>query len=283
MSFLVNYFKGSIWTILSFTFVILLILVPLASFLSYSFFTVEGLEINHELSLSNYKEFLFGEIYIRTLFRTIFLALIVMFSCILLGYPVAYFLARYAGRFKYAILLMLITPLFMSYIIKIYMMRSILGYSGLINKVLKMLNIIDKPLEFFLWNQNSVIITLVIILLPLIIIPTFTSLEKIPKNIVEASFDLGCKPFQAFRYVIFPIGFPGLVVGSIFVFILALGDFVTPQLVGGTSGFTFGKIIYSNFGLAFNWPFGAALASILLFISVLIILLTNHLTNKSKS
>jgi spermidine/putrescine transport system permease protein len=283
MSFLVNYFKGSIWTILSFTFVILLILVPLASFLSYSFFTVEGLEINHELSLSNYKEFLVGEIYIRTLFRTIFLALVVMFSCILLGYPVAYFLARYAGRFKYAILLILIIPLFMSYIIKIYMMRSILGYSGLINKVLKMLNIIDKPLEFFLWNQNSVIITLVIILLPLIIIPTFTSLEKIPKNIVEASFDLGCKPFQAFRYVIFPIGFPGLVVGSIFVFILALGDFVTPQLVGGTSGFTFGKIIYSNFGLAFNWPFGAALASILLFISVLIILLTNHLTNKSKS
>ena len=283
MNFLVNYFKGSIWTILSFTFVILLILVPLASFLSYSFFTVEGLEINHELSLSNYKEFLFGEIYIKTLFRTIFLALIVMFSCILLGYPVAYFLARYAGRFKYAILLMLIIPLFMSYIIKIYMMRSILGYSGLINKVLKMLNIIDKPLEFFLWNQNSVIITLVIILLPLIIIPTFTSLEKIPKNIVEASFDLGCKPFQAFRYVIFPIGFPGLVVGSIFVFILALGDFVTPQLVGGTSGFTFGKIIYSNFGLAFNWPFGAALASVLLFISVIIILLTNYLTNKSKS
>ena len=283
MSFLVNYFKGSIWTILSFTFVILLILVPLASFLSYSFFTVEGLEINHELSLSNYKEFLVGEIYIRTLFRTIFLALIVMFSCILLGYPVAYFLARYAGRFKYAILLMLIIPLFMSYIIKIYMMRSILGYSGLINKVLKMLNLIDKPLEFFLWNQNSVIITLVIILLPLIIIPTFTSLEKIPKNIVEASFDLGCKPFQAFRYVIFPIGFPGLVVGSIFVFILALGDFVTPQLVGGTSGFTFVKIIYSNFGLAFNWPFGAALASILLIISVIIILITNHLTGKSKS
>ena len=283
MSFLINYFKGSLWTILSFAFVILLILVPLASFLSYSFFTVEGLEINRELSLSNYKEFLVGEIYINTLFRTVFLALTVMFTCILLGYPVAYFLARYAGRFKYIILLMLIIPLFMSYIIKIYMMRSILGYSGLINKVLKMLNLIDKPLEFFLWNQNSVIITLVIILLPLIIIPTFTSLEKIPKNIIEASFDLGCKPFQAFRYVIFPIGFPGLVVGSIFVFILALGDFVTPQLVGGTSGFTFGKIIYSNFGLAFNWPFGAALASVLLFISVIIILITNNLTSKSKS
>ena len=249
-------------------------------FLVIFFFTVEGVEIIHQFSLINYKEFFIDEIYINTFVRTIFLALFVMFCCILLGYPVAYFLARYAGKYKYAILLILIIPLFMSYIIKIYMMRSILGYSGLINKILKMLGIIEKPLEFFLWNQNSVIITLVIILLPLIIIPTFTSLDKIPSNIIEASFDLGCKPFQAFRHVIFPIGFPGLVVGGIFVFILALGDFVTPQLVGGTSGFTYGKIIYSNFGMAFNWPFGTALASILLFVSVFIISLTNYLTKK---
>ena len=197
----INYFKTSVWTVISFILVIFLILIPLGSFLSYSFFTVDGLDINHQFSLSNYKEFFIDEIYINTFVRTIFLALIVMSSCILLGYPVAYFLARYAGRFKYAILLMLIIPLFMSYIIKIYMMRSILGYSGLINKVLKMMGLIDKPLEFFLWNQNSVIITLVIILLPLIIIPTFTSLDKIPQNIVEASFDLGCKPFQAFKYI----------------------------------------------------------------------------------
>ena len=280
MKSIINYFNTSIWTIISFLLVIVLILIPLASFLSYSFFTVEGVEIIHQFSLINYKEFFIDEIYINTFVRTIFLALFVMFCCILLGYPVAYFLARYAGKYKYVILLILIIPLFMSYIIKIYMMRSILGYSGLINKILKMLGIIEKPLEFFLWNQNSVIITLVIILLPLIIIPTFTSLDKIPSNIIEASFDLGCKPFQAFRHVIFPIGFPGLVVGGIFVFILALGDFVTPQLVGGTSGFTYGKIIYSNFGMAFNWPFGAALASILLFVSVFIISLTNYLTKK---
>ena len=280
MSSVSNYFNTSIWTIVSFILVIFLILIPLASFLSYSFFTVDGTDIIHEFSLFNFKEFFVDEIYIRTFIRTIFLAIIVMTCCIILGYPVAFFLARYAGRYKYAILLMLIIPLFMSYIIKIYMMRSILGYSGLINKVLAMLGLIDKPLEFFLWNQNSVIITLVIILLPLIIIPTFTSLDKIPKNIIEASFDLGCKPFQAFKYIILPISFPGLVVGSIFVFILALGDFVTPQLVGGTSGFTYGKIIYSNFGMAFNWPFGAALASVLLFVSVIIILLTNYLTKR---
>ena len=174
MTSLLNYFSTSIWTIVSFILVIFLILIPLFSFLSYSFFTVDGTDIIHEFSLFNFKEFFIDEIYIRTFVRTIFLAIIVMSCCIMLGYPVAFFLARYAGRYKYVILLMLIIPLFMSYIIKIYMMRSILGYSGLINKVLAMMGFIEKPLEFFLWNQNSVIITLVVILLPLIIIPTLS-------------------------------------------------------------------------------------------------------------
>ena len=281
MNNIISYFKTSYWTILSFLLVTIIILIPLISFLSYSFFTVDNVEIVHEFSLTNFKEFLSGEIYIPTFLRTLLLAFIVMISCIIIGYPIAYFLAMYAGSSKYFILLILIIPLFMSYIIKIYMMRSILGYSGLINKLLIMMGLINEPSEFFLYNQNAVIITLIIILLPLIIIPTFTSLEKIPKNIIEASFDIGCKPFQSFRYVIFPISLPGLIVGAVFVFILALGDFVTPQLVGGTSGFTYGKIIYSNFGLAFNWPFGTALASILLVVSVMIIILTNSLTKKA--
>ena len=281
MNNVISYFKTSYWTILSFLLVTIIILIPLISFLSYSFFTVDNVEIVHEFSLTNFREFLSGEIYIPTFLRTLLLAFIVMISCIIIGYPIAYFLAMYAGSSKYFILLILIIPLFMSYIIKIYMMRSILGYSGLINKLLIMMGLINEPSEFFLYNQNAVIITLIIILLPLIIIPTFTSLEKIPKNIIEASFDIGCKPFQSFRYVIFPISLPGLIVGAVFVFILALGDFVTPQLVGGTSGFTYGKIIYSNFGLAFNWPFGTALASILLVVSVMIIILTNSLTKKA--
>ena len=281
MTNIINYFQSSIWTIVSFIMVTIIILIPLLSFLSYSFFTVDNVEIIHEFSLYNFKEFLMGEIYIPTFFRTLLLALIVMIACMITGYPIAYFLAMYAHRSKYFILLILIIPLFMSYIIKIYMMRSILGYSGLINKLLMMFGIISEPSEFFLYNQNAVIITLIIILLPLIIIPTFTSLEKIPRNIIEATYDIGCKPFQSFRYVIFPISLPGLIVGAVFVFILALGDFVTPQLVGGTSGFTYGKIIYSNFGMAFNWPFGTALASILLIVSVLIILLTNYLTRKN--
>ena len=111
MKIIFDYFSSSIWTLISFLLVIFLILIPLASFLSYSFFTVDGLEINHQFSLANYKEFFIDEIYINTFVRTIFLALFVMLCCILLGYPVAYFLARYAGKYKYAILLILIIPL----------------------------------------------------------------------------------------------------------------------------------------------------------------------------
>ena len=178
MTNIINYFQSSIWTIVSFIMVTIIILIPLLSFLSYSFFTVDNVEIIHEFSLYNFKEFLTGEIYIPTFFRTLLLALTVMIACMITGYPIAYFLAMYAHRSKYFILLILIIPLFMSYIIKIYMMRSILGYSGLINKLLMMFGIISEPSEFFLYNQNAVIITLIIILLPLIIIPTFTSLEK---------------------------------------------------------------------------------------------------------
>ena len=125
MNNIISYFKTSYWTILSFLLVTIIILIPLISFLSYSFFTVDNVEIVHEFSLTNFKEFWSGEIYIPTFLRTLLLAFIVMLSCIIIGYPIAYFLAMYAGSSKYFILLILIIPLFMSYIIKIYMMRFV--------------------------------------------------------------------------------------------------------------------------------------------------------------
>jgi spermidine/putrescine transport system permease protein len=95
-------------------------------------------------------------------------------------------------------------------------------------------------------------------------LPIFIALERIPRSLIDASFDLGASSFQAFRDVILPLSLQGTIVGATFTFVLALGDFITPQMVGGTSGFTFGRIIYSQFGFAFNWPFGAALSVILL-------------------
>jgi spermidine/putrescine transport system permease protein len=179
------------------------------------------------------------------------------------GYPVAYFLSGLRGRKKYTLLMLLLVPLLMSYIIKMYAIRAILGGQGFLNKSLIALHIIDQPLTFFVFNLNAVLLTLTVLLLPFAILPIFLSLERIPRNLLDASADLGASNWQSFSRVILPLSIPGVVSAATFVFVLAIGDFLTPQMVGGQNGFTFGRIIYSQFGFAFNWPFGAALSVIL--------------------
>jgi spermidine/putrescine transport system permease protein len=115
----------------------------------------------------------------------------------------------------------------------------------------------------FVYNLNAVLLTLTVLLLPFAILPIFLTLERIPRRLLEASYDLGGSGWQTFRLVILPLSLPGVIAAATFVFVLALGDFLTPQMVGGQSGFTFGRIIFSQFGAAFNWPFGAALSAIL--------------------
>jgi len=242
---------------------LLFVLVPLAAFLIYSLFWVEGTEMHYDLTLVNYRRFFTDEIYVPVLRQTIILCLEVAALGILFGYPVAYFLSSLKGRKKYTLLMLLLVPLLMSYIIKMYAIRSILGGNGFLNKALIAMHIIDQPLTFFVFNLNAVLLTLTVLLLPFAILPIFLSLERIPKNLLEASADLGASNVQSFCRVILPLSIPGVVSAATFVFILAIGDFLTPQMVGGQNGFTFGRIIYSQFGFAYNWPFGAALSVIL--------------------
>jgi spermidine/putrescine transport system permease protein len=242
---------------------IVFIALPLAAFLVYSLFWVEGTDMHYDLTLVNYIRFFKEDIYIPVLRQTIVLCLEVAALGILFGYPVAYFLSSLRGRKKYTLLMLLLVPLLMSYIIKMYAIRSILGGNGFLNKALIALHIIDQPLTFFVFNLNAVLLTLTVLLLPFAILPIFLSLERIPKNLLEASSDLGASNWQSFFRVILPLSVPGVVSAATFVFILAIGDFLTPQMVGGQNGFTFGRIIYSQFGFAYNWPFGAALSVIL--------------------
>jgi spermidine/putrescine transport system permease protein len=156
-------------------------------------------------------------------------------------------------------------PLLMSYIIKIYAIRSILGGNGFLNRVLLYFGIIDEPWTFLLFNLNAVMLTLAVLLVPFAILPIFITLERIPRNLLEASADLGAPPLLTFLTVILPLSLQGTVIGASFTFVLAIGDYVTPQMVGGAQGgFTFGRYIYSQFGFGNNWPFGAALSVILL-------------------
>ncbi|HVY98015.1 MAG TPA: ABC transporter permease [Dongiaceae bacterium] len=242
---------------------VVFILLPLAAFLVYSLFWVEGTEMHYDLTLVNYIRFFKEDIYIPVLRQTIVLCLEVAALGILFGYPVAYFLSSLKGRKKYTLLMLLLVPLLMSYIIKMYAIRSILGGNGFLNKALIALHIIDQPLTFFVFNLNAVLLTLTVLLLPFAILPIFLSLERIPKNLLEASADLGASGWQSFFGIVLPLSIPGVISAATFVFILAIGDFLTPQMVGGQNGFTFGRIIYSQFGFAFNWPFGAALSVIL--------------------
>jgi spermidine/putrescine transport system permease protein len=259
---------------------LLFIVLPLAGFLAYSFFTLENGVVSHTPSMANYIRAFTEAIFIPVLWRTALLCLAVSALDVLFGYPVAFLLANLKGRRKHVLLLLVLVPLLMSYIIKIYAIRSILGGNGLLNRFLIWTGLIDQPLTLFVFNLNAVLLSLSVLLIPFAILPIFLSLERIPRNLIDASTDLGASGLQTFLRIILPLSLPGVVSAVTFVFVLAIGDFLTPQMVGGQSGFTFGRIIYSQFGSAFNWPFGAALAAILGAVVIGVIALGNMLERR---
>ena len=252
---------------------VLLVVVPLAIFVVYSFFSVDHGEMVYAFTLANYVRFFTDPVFLPVLASTVVLCLSVAAICVVVGYPVAYFLAGLEGRWRYMLLLLMLVPLLMSYVIKIYAIRSILGQNGFLNAALMKLGLISQPSQLFVFNLNAVLLALTLLLIPFAILPIFLTLERIPPVLGQASQDLGASAAQTFLRVTLPLSLPGVVSAASFVFVLAIGDFLTPQMVGGTSGFTFSRIVYSQFGAAFNWPFGAALSIVLAAIVIVAILL----------
>ncbi|MER8805453.1 ABC transporter permease [Mesorhizobium australicum] len=260
-------------TALAFVLPVIFVLVPLAIFLVYSFFSVDQGTIVHAPTLGNYIRFFTDPIFLPVFWNTIVLCVSVAVICILLAYPAAYFLTTLKGRWRYALLMLLLVPLLMSYVIKIYAIRSILGLNGFLNKALVALGILDQPSTLFVFNMNAILLTLSLLLIPFAILPIFLSLERIPQTLLRASDDLGASSLQTFLRITLPLSLPGVASAASFVFVLAIGDFLTPQMVGGISGFTFGRILYSQFGTAYNWPFGAALSVALAIVVIAAILI----------
>ncbi|MGX7871707.1 ABC transporter permease [Mesorhizobium sp. ORM6] len=260
-------------TVLAFALPVVFVLVPLAIFLVYSFFGVDQGTIVHEPTLGNYIRFFTDPIFLPVFWNTIVLCVSVAIICILLAYPAAYFLTTLKGRWRYALLMLLLVPLLMSYVIKIYAIRSILGLNGFLNKALVALGILQQPSTLFVFNMNAILLTLSLLLIPFAILPIFLSLERIPQTLLRASDDLGASGLQTFLRITLPLSLPGVASAASFVFVLAIGDFLTPQMVGGISGFTFGRILYSQFGTAYNWPFGAALSVALAIVVIFAILI----------
>jgi spermidine/putrescine transport system permease protein len=245
------------------------IVAPIGSFLVLSLFQAEKHELGSTMTAVNYIDFLGNWTYLGTYLGTLLLCLEVLALSVVVGYPIAWFIWRQRGTLRYALLLLAVVPLFMSYIVKLYTLRSMLGLNGLLSQAIIGLGILDKPSQIFLFNQRAVLITMAVIYLPFVVLPIFLSLERIPRSLLQASVDLGAGAWDTFRRVVLPLSLPGTVAGGLFAFVLALGDFITPQMVGGTTGFTIGRVIYSQFGLAYDWPFGAAMAAVLLFTALL--------------
>ncbi|MBZ9764230.1 ABC transporter permease [Mesorhizobium sp. CA8] len=259
--------------VLAFALPVVFVVVPLALFLVYSFFSVDQGTIVYAPTLGNYVRFVTDSIFVPVFWNTIVLCVSVAIICILIAYPAAYLLTTLKGRWRYALLMLLLVPLLMSYVIKIYAIRSILGLNGFLNKALVALGILQQPSTLFVFNMNAILLTLSVLLIPFAILPIFLSLERIPQTLLRASDDLGASGLQTFLRVTLPLSLPGVVSAASFVFVLAIGDFLTPQMVGGVSGFTFGRILYSQFGTAYNWPFGAALSVALAVVVICAILI----------
>lgn len=257
------------------------LLVPYALLFCYSFWSVSPTQtIVHSWTLDNYRELFRVNVYLQTLFRSMWIAARVMVFSLLLGYPLAYYLSFHAGARKELFYQLVIIPLWVSYLVRAYAWKTILGSDGVLNTLLQYVHLTQHPLDFLLYSPFAVVLTLTHIYTPFAFLPIYASLEHIPRNLVEASHDLGASPFQTFWRVIFPLSIPGVLAGATFAFVLSLGDFLAPLLLGGPSGIMISNIVVSLFGAAYNWPLGAAISLCMLLLVLALIYLSESLEKK---
>jgi spermidine/putrescine transport system permease protein len=257
------------------------LLVPYLLMFCYSFWSVsESQAIVHSWNFSNYRELATKTVYWETLLRSMWIAARVTLFSLLLGYPLAYFLSFRAARRKDLYYQLVITPLWVSYLVRAYAWKTILGTDGVLNTLLQYAHLTRHPLDFLLYSPFAVVLTLTHIYTPFTLLPIYASLEHIPRNLIEASNDLGASPAQTFWRVIFPLSIPGVLAGATFAFVLSLGDFLAPLLLGGPSGIMISNIVVSLFGAAYNWPLGAAISFCMLLIVVGLLFFSERVEKK---
>lgn len=259
---------GSLWLLLFF-------LAPLLIMFSYSFMK-RGIYggVEPGFTFQHYLNF-FDPLYLWILARTTLYAVVCTVLCLLLGYPVAYSITR-AGQWKNLLLFLVVLPFWTSFLVRTFAMIFLLRDTGLVNSWLMAIGIISEPIPL-LYTPNAVMMGLVYGFLPFMILPIYSSLEKLDLSLLEAAEVLGAKPAARFFRVTLPLSMPGVVAGSLLVFIPALGSFLTSDLLGGAKQMMIGNLVQQQFTSARNWPFGSAasfavmtlvLAAVLLYLRV---------------
>ena len=252
----------------------LLILVP-TSLHPY----VPGVGIGTAWTLENYTRVLGDSFYLTIIARTLMLGLIVTLITLLVGYPLAYFLALRAGRRAGFYLVLLLVPFWTSYLLRVMAWKILLGTEGVLNSFLIYVGIIQEPLTALLYNRTAVILTLIYVWIPFAALPILAALQRIDTSLFEAAADLGARPFHQFTRITLPLSLPGVFASFFMVFIPTVSEYVTPLLVGGSRGFLYGNIIQDFFTKAANWPLGSALSMIMLIATMILVLLATRLIN----
>ena len=249
------------YTLLAPTLVVmgLALAAPLALMAITSLKNQSGITFAQGWTLTQYADVL-GRASYRSLFlRSVLISSAVTAVTVALAYPMAYFVAFHARR-KFVWLVALTIPFWTSYLLRVFAWKIILGFNGVINSGLMRLHLIDQPLEFLLYNPFAVVVTLAHAWAAFAILPIYVSLEKIDRSLLEAASDLGDSAMRRFLRITLPLSMPGVIGAAILIFVPTTGDFVTPQLVGGTKGTMIANLIEVQFNAAGNWPLGAALS-----------------------
>ncbi len=244
--------------------IIALVVIPMAFILVYSFYENIDLAVDKvAFQFGNWKEVATDSYYHNAIWKTLRISLTVTVLAALLGYIPAYFIAMTKFRHKWLLLLLLILPFWVSFIIRTLSWIHILGNQGALNGLFVTLGLVGEPIRM-MFNEFSVMLGLVHVFLPYMILNIYVSLEGIDGNLEPAARTLGAKPWQAFKEVTLPLSMPGLAAGSLLVFVLTGGSYVTPLILGGPSDFLFGNLIYDAVVTELNWPMGATLSFTLL-------------------
>jgi spermidine/putrescine transport system permease protein len=265
-------------------FVVVFLVTPYLITFSYSFFLKTYPTFKPDFQFQNYILIFTDPQYYQVFLRSFKIAISVTAISFLCAFPMAYYLVYVikSARTRMILYFALILPLWMSYLLRGYIWKIILGTDGIVNSFLMWAGIIDTPSQIFLYNQASMVITFVYIFIPFMAMPIYASLEKIPKNLIEAAEDLGSSPLTTFKDVTLPLSMPGVIAGCTMTFCLTFGDFITPILVGGPNGSMIANVIQSQFGSALNWPLGAALSIMMLVIVLIVLQLSQKLDQNDR-
>jgi spermidine/putrescine transport system permease protein len=247
---------GAVWL---FVFAVL----PLGFLILLSFWTSSLFGLSTTFTFDNYRSIASSSGYLTVLWHTLMISAATTILALIISYPMALFLADLKGNRKTIAVVLLFMPFWTSYLVRTFLWLPMLGRTGLVNQILISLGLVDTPVDWLLYNEGAVLLGLIYVYTLYMTLPIYLSLDKLDPKLLEAAADLGAGPLQILWRILLPLTLPGILSGSIMVFLLACGAYVTPQLLGGTKGVMFGSIIAAQYLQTNNWALGAALSVVL--------------------